>query len=1279
LPYFPQSEATGRVGVSQVALKVSSLGWAFREQPPPDLGIDAQIEICDGSGLSTGKLIGCQIKSGRSFFEDPSEQGFIFRSDSDHLAHWLGHSLPIIIVLCNPDSGICYWQVVTRDTCVLTGRGWKIEVPAAQILGSETRPLLERLATTGFLEYTRALTTPDKFFSRTETNPLFDYEQTLQGRASSVAALDAFLTNDDLTVAVVPGRGGIGKSRLLRHWLSQVSGWTVLCKKEATLIRAENQQEIDINYCLVVVDDAHRQTDIEVFLQLARDVKRSGRAIKVLLSCRPIGIDRIRAALSRSFDSTAVDWLDELKRLSLVEVRALAAEVLGGELQRLVPFLADASRDTPLVTVIGGRLLRKDTSLLQTLPSEDEFRRSVFDKFIEDFEQLAGAASHVRPLLHLISILQPVAVRSPRVLEGVASFVQAQPFEIALAVSSLEASGLLLRSGDKYRIAPDMFADFLLEQASVALDGSSNGFAEAVYRAFGDEHLPNVLKNIAELDFRVVRDGRPSLMTQVWLDVRARFEEAGFSERLRLIKSIQPTAFFQPGSVLALLRIAGAPEISPSQPIEHSGAYGLSQTDILAEFPAALRAVAYHPQYRNESIGWLWEMAKATDKFGNRCAQAALSALKDLASYSRYKAVEVNMEIARRFHELANDNDSCEIAPSPFDIIDVLLKREAEEHEFVGRQFSIGWLGLNHEVVAPIRRLCLQTVEDGLNSKVPSRECRAFRSAHALIWGFLTNRTITEDEKRWQNDERLRCIAMVKSRLALRDVSLPLAQQVKADFEHFISLSRNDEGVNEQIRSALALLPSTPDLDAFDVFCRGRWDPRGAGTTVEAIERSFDQNIVRGREAAKRFRSQFVSVDQCLAQIVKFYEWARDCHIEVSGAYDFIDYLCDEPEFLNQLSERLIDGLAPGYLASSARVVSKRLRETDRQRYLSFVLTATSSGEFTLAQSAAWGALNDAFDWDSVADEDRQILDFISGHTDEQIRINAIGALAQMGRRSELQQEAITRILAIALSEDKKSVEPLCDAFIYGRIPLANLSVDQLTRLLMHLVPIPELDGHSIGLVLNWTAEHCAPQYIRFIAARIDRASELRKRHEWAYQIVSLLPSQIDFAKPCGIDADAMQRLLMSRIELDSTVRDDLLHVFWRLVPFSDNAFEHIRGWLHSNDAVRFNLALGILRSAPGRFVFAEKERVIETLEAAQALGDQVLDQTMHELSFSVDPSAIGGFQIQVEGVADELRKECDMELQDETLHPLLRRLYERAQQLSTVQFPTFPDEDEEF
>ena len=117
-----------RLGVSKLDYYFSSKGWLFREQYTHDYGIDAQVEIVEGR-RPTGNLIAIQVKSGSSYFTESSHNNIVFRTEEKHINYWVQHSLPVIIVLYDPDEDELIWEAVTENTIKSTGKGWKIEIP----------------------------------------------------------------------------------------------------------------------------------------------------------------------------------------------------------------------------------------------------------------------------------------------------------------------------------------------------------------------------------------------------------------------------------------------------------------------------------------------------------------------------------------------------------------------------------------------------------------------------------------------------------------------------------------------------------------------------------------------------------------------------------------------------------------------------------------------------------------------------------------------------------------------------------------------------------------------------------------------------------------------------------------------------------------------------------------------------------------------------------------------------------------------------------------------
>ncbi|MFI6444890.1 DUF4365 domain-containing protein [Kitasatospora sp. NPDC050543] len=129
-----------RAGVNRAAYLVATqLGWLFREQDTSDVGIDAHLEVVTGASLTakttggaTGRLLAVQIKSGASQFASATEGGWWFRCDAAHVAYWQNHSLPVVVMLFDPETERVHWQHVNSSTLISTGKDFKVYVPSNQ-------------------------------------------------------------------------------------------------------------------------------------------------------------------------------------------------------------------------------------------------------------------------------------------------------------------------------------------------------------------------------------------------------------------------------------------------------------------------------------------------------------------------------------------------------------------------------------------------------------------------------------------------------------------------------------------------------------------------------------------------------------------------------------------------------------------------------------------------------------------------------------------------------------------------------------------------------------------------------------------------------------------------------------------------------------------------------------------------------------------------------------------------------------------------------------------
>ena len=138
------SERTNRRGVHAVGsiFLGDDFEWFFRPQEVSDVGIDALVEILDNDE-PTGKLIALQIKTGQSYFRKTGDN-FVLNIDDRHMKYWIKYDLPVYIILADLKKMLFLWQKVERRLCEPTRSGWRIKIPASNVLNADAKPFFER-------------------------------------------------------------------------------------------------------------------------------------------------------------------------------------------------------------------------------------------------------------------------------------------------------------------------------------------------------------------------------------------------------------------------------------------------------------------------------------------------------------------------------------------------------------------------------------------------------------------------------------------------------------------------------------------------------------------------------------------------------------------------------------------------------------------------------------------------------------------------------------------------------------------------------------------------------------------------------------------------------------------------------------------------------------------------------------------------------------------------------------------------------------------------------
>jgi len=142
--------------------RFTKIGWAPPTKLIQDIGDDfitfargQVVPVLDGTPARVYDLsaaVFLQIKASTKDYREPSheEDGepgwWCDESDIDDFDHWLRFGLPYLLVLLDEDGEVAYWQQVTGETIVPTGKGRKIFVPQNQRVDRDSLKRLNDLS-----------------------------------------------------------------------------------------------------------------------------------------------------------------------------------------------------------------------------------------------------------------------------------------------------------------------------------------------------------------------------------------------------------------------------------------------------------------------------------------------------------------------------------------------------------------------------------------------------------------------------------------------------------------------------------------------------------------------------------------------------------------------------------------------------------------------------------------------------------------------------------------------------------------------------------------------------------------------------------------------------------------------------------------------------------------------------------------------------------------------------------------------------------------------------
>lgn len=1048
----------------------------------------------------------------------------------------------------------------------------------------------------------------DFFKPFSDKTKLFNHLHPLVGRKNSLKRLNAFVESEK-KMALLYGRGGIGKSKILfefsREFKMKHQKRKLRFLREGIPLSDNAIRELPAQKCVIVVDDAHRREDLSTLFTVAQQY--SGH-LKIILSSRPQGLEYIRGTLTRGgFDLCELDDIPEIKDLGSSDLQKLAKSVLGKDNLRFLHPLLAVARDSPLVLVIGGRLIAEKKIAPALLQRYSDFRWAVFNRFQDVL--LGGVSERLesevcRDLLFLVSALSPIKPHEDSFQKTVSSFLHMKRSKLIDAIGILEGAGVLLRRGYSLRITPDVLSDHILHNACLDPQGEPTGYANEIFDAFGETFLGNLLFNLSELGWRITRKGRSAdLLGTIWQTIKDEFIRASHFRRTQILKYLERVAYFQPAKTLELVECALQ---NPRQAIEDTQGWlprDYGHGDVLCSLPPILRGIAFNFEYLPRCCDILWQLGSDDERPTNPYPEHAMRVLCDLASYNINKPISVNFAVVDALENRLKQPDAHEHKHSPLDVLDPLLAKEAEAQRPEGYGVVLQSFPVNFEITKPIREKALVLLSKCTRHPSIKVILRALRS----LFDFLNpprslyGRIVSRDEvNRWL-PEQMKALKIIDN--LVRGTKDPIVHlQVASNLQWYAKRS-DQKDLAEKAKSIIEAIPNSFDLRIHRAIWQ-KYDQDWYGKDFGSYQARVNEELKRVVTSfLARFHDGKSAFDFLNGVLGRFHE----CGIQVQPS-DFLHLLaCASPKVATEIC-RLIVSKSSSHLSAHLNWLLSGLREKTLTKAMEIIDMVVESGIPILCSSVAYGYAQQG--WAQKMGQDEiTVIQALLAHSDKEVKRQTAQVLGRFP--DSLRGKAIRLALDFDINEDKDLADALCGTFNsnpqYG-IPPAQLEEEDLEAILSKLIAVKKFTSglHYVNQFLKYCSSLIPEAIVDFWLKRLDIAEKKSRTPSSDYQPIPHL-FFLDGLKAISSNPnylDELRRVRDRALHPTMTNRCYLPRLFAQMSnDFSLPCLTVLDEWVESNNVDKIKGIGLLLREAPRGFVFSSTDFVSKLIEKSYVAG----------------------------------------------------------------------------
>lgn len=1054
----------------------------------------------------------------------------------------------------------------------------------------------QRLALLGETEAGPWMSAEDFFSSFLRKERAFNHLWQLVGRSKELASLSDSICDKDRLVTLLTGPGGSGKSRLLYQALADYqnakSGTLVKILSATEELSAKHLENLGQGEKLLVVDDAHDREDLPVLFAYIENPKNSARAV---LSLRTYGLERIRfqaATVLLQPPYTSQIGLEPLSQKQSVELAAQVLKEYGGP-ESAAESVSRYTLDCPLATVVAAQIVAKGKLHPEFLGTEGAFRTTLLARFQQ---VIAGDLAQGKDREALLSILRILALVQPfspddagllKLLEDAGGINIADSNRL---IKALVTGGVAFKRGLTYRLAPDLLADYIIEQSCVTENGASSGYAEKIFAASPQSLVEHILLNLGKLDWRLSSGNTASsrLLDGLWQQLRPTGEYGDTH-----FKAMTSVAYYQPARAL--------------QFAEQHIAEGRIPTDL----PELVKYAAYNFEYLRRACGCLWELGRSDERQLHSHPGHAIRILNELCAVEPNKPVEYNAEVVGFGLSLLDCPDSWSGAYTPYDFLSGILKTEGHTTSSNGREFSFSPYFVRQEAVGSLRHEVIGAAIERLDSDradVAILSARVLSDALRYPIGSFGASAPEADRTGW-TDEFVGTLESIKDKVlsSTLDPFVWLELLSSISWHAKFASGKTSDVANE----IFSLTPDSLEFRAIRAFVDG-YAHLVEYPDFETRQKEWQETVRHtASEIAGVFRTpeaimQFVATTLARVENTKPRRNASP-HVlfyELLAGTNFL------PNHVVEYALRNPESAIVRYVPMALPMVYSKDIETAR----AFTTRILASGRPELRRSLA-SCLGQILGNSSVGEYELGVLKGFLSSNDEHEVVTAAGELRQVGSLDA--PKALELVKTTNFCGSQYVADEVLSLFESpGPIPFDLLDASLASTLLGKVFPMPTLDEYWIQKFLASASARYPAETLDFFKKRVEHAASTE---DYSFRPCNYGPyvnEPLRFAESAAYDDLCQDVWSWMRSHNDGTHKFQYFasHLFMAVFPVTDDRTLSVMRSKLSGDSLDIALIGKILRDADPNFSLDNPSFTISYLTAAMSHGSKCLESATSAL-----------------------------------------------------------------